>query len=775
MTQKYNQDFLGLNGFIWFFGVVEDNVDPIKTGRLKVRCIEWHTNDKGKLPTKDLPWAQVMMPVNSSSNSGVGESPTGIQNGSWVVGFFMDGEKANRPLIIGTIPGVPMAPANPSVGFNDPEGTYPKFIFQPDTNKLARNDGDYPPDIVDKKEADRETGVPIANKGTTWNEPPPAYNSVYPDNDVYEGKGGVIREYDSTEGNERIHHYHPKGSFAEYNALGNFHHKVKNDRYEIIAGSDFVYIKGNANLTIDGNCHTHIEGNWDIFVGGYKKEIIGKNLTQQVGEDADISSGGDTNLTAGGNLDAMGSRIDLNKGAGGLLGGLLSAAVSFGLGQMLNAIGDSLMTSLTNVAGQVTDVSQLATQGASIIEKTRGAGFSFAGAPEFMKAGAGLAARNVATQTANITRQINFVNSIKGFVKPAVDFAASNISGGSLVGAATGFAKAAGASLLGDLTKTFTGITDFQEQITNSFEVNETFGPTGAKMINTAIDNVFNPANVLNGFDVDIFKDKTLSEVKNVVANDFGNLASEKINDQFDTTIQEYFNVQTMFRGALDPGYFTKLKDEPLKMLESSLNMREIAEKAAEPYQRSFQATTGATREAINAETKRGILNATASSIGEGLNFKNIKDAQGGNTLDFNRNTNPNADNLVNNGQKQNLISFAALNANQKVIQEQNNLPVAELVETKFREETNRLRNAPTDDITQPGGIFKQAGTSGIVEEEYYDVDELGLRTEKFQAYQYIGATMQDGTIVTGDTHAEHMKELNDLRRGVERTNERKF
>ena len=97
MSKKYDTDFLGFNGFIWFFGVVEDNNDPIKTGRLKVRCIEWHTNDKGKLPTADLPWAQVMMPVNSSSNSGVGESPTGIQNGSWVVGFFMDGEKANRP------------------------------------------------------------------------------------------------------------------------------------------------------------------------------------------------------------------------------------------------------------------------------------------------------------------------------------------------------------------------------------------------------------------------------------------------------------------------------------------------------------------------------------------------------------------------------------------------------------------------------------------------------------------------------------------------------
>lgn len=728
MTKKYDKDFLGFNGFVWFFGVVEDNNDPIKTGRLKVRCIEWHTNDKGKLPTADLPWAQVMMPVNSSSNSGVGESPTGIQNGSWVVGFFMDGEKANRPLIIGTIPGVPMAPANPSVGFNDPEGTYPKFIFQPDTNKLARNDGDYPPDIVDKKEADRETGIPIANKGTTWNEPPPAYNSEYPDNDVYEGKGGVIREYDNTEGNERIHHYHPKGSFAEYNALGNFHHKVKNDNYEIIAGSDFVYIKGNANLTIDGNCHTHIEGNWDIFVGGYKKEIIGGKLTQQVAEDADISTGGDTNLTAGGNMDMLGSRIDLNKGAGGLLGGLLSAAISFGMGQMLNAIGDSLMTSLSNVASEFTDVSQLATGGASIIEKTAGTGLNFSGAPAFMKAPAD-ALKSVASQTASLTRQINFVNTVKGFVKPAVDFAASNISGGNLVGAATGFAKAAGASLLGDLTKTFTGITDFQEQITNSFAVNETFGPTGAKMINTAIDNVFNPANVLNGFDVDIFKDRTLGQVKQVVANDFGNLATEKINEQFDTTIEEYFNVQTMFRTVIEPDF---LKQDPMTILSASLNTRAIAEKAAEGLDRGFIARNSITKDGAVQEVKRGIERGMANRFTD--RFTN-----GQSKVNFT---------------DLNIIRQEILDNKPKTGPALDNLDVANFNE----QEMNRvfvdfaLNN-------QPGSTFENATA------QYREWDLENNRVELKEIKILELEELADGTAVTPENHSEKVKERGDAER----------
>ena len=52
------------NGFMWFTGVVEDRIDPEYLGRVKVRCIEIHTDDKLQLPTPDLPWAQVVLPVH---------------------------------------------------------------------------------------------------------------------------------------------------------------------------------------------------------------------------------------------------------------------------------------------------------------------------------------------------------------------------------------------------------------------------------------------------------------------------------------------------------------------------------------------------------------------------------------------------------------------------------------------------------------------------------------------------------------------------------------
>ena len=59
------QNFMGMDGFIWFVGVVEDREDPSQLGRVRVRCVGYHTDDKSKIPTADLPWAHVMHPVTT--------------------------------------------------------------------------------------------------------------------------------------------------------------------------------------------------------------------------------------------------------------------------------------------------------------------------------------------------------------------------------------------------------------------------------------------------------------------------------------------------------------------------------------------------------------------------------------------------------------------------------------------------------------------------------------------------------------------------------------
>ena len=112
--------FMGLDGFVWFVGGVEDRNDPDELGRVRVRCLGFHTEDLVKLPTADLPWAHVMHPATDPSMHGMGNSPSFLVEGGWVVGFFRDAAEKQQPIIIGTLPGVPKSSADPTKGFNDP-------------------------------------------------------------------------------------------------------------------------------------------------------------------------------------------------------------------------------------------------------------------------------------------------------------------------------------------------------------------------------------------------------------------------------------------------------------------------------------------------------------------------------------------------------------------------------------------------------------------------------------------------------------------------------
>ena len=47
-------NFMGKDGFQWFVGVVEDRQDPQRVGRVRVRCLGYHTPDNVQLPTACL-------------------------------------------------------------------------------------------------------------------------------------------------------------------------------------------------------------------------------------------------------------------------------------------------------------------------------------------------------------------------------------------------------------------------------------------------------------------------------------------------------------------------------------------------------------------------------------------------------------------------------------------------------------------------------------------------------------------------------------------------
>ena len=52
--QEVYKHFMGEDGFVWFTGVVEDRNDPDALGRVRVRCLGFHTEDLNDIPTADL-------------------------------------------------------------------------------------------------------------------------------------------------------------------------------------------------------------------------------------------------------------------------------------------------------------------------------------------------------------------------------------------------------------------------------------------------------------------------------------------------------------------------------------------------------------------------------------------------------------------------------------------------------------------------------------------------------------------------------------------------
>jgi len=111
---KMVNNFAGLNGFVWWVGVVENRMDPLQVGRCQVRIFGWHTDNKQLIPTDDLPWCMPLYPLNRSKDF---STP---REGDYIIGFFFDGESGQFPVMMGVLPGIQGPVASGDSGFQDP-------------------------------------------------------------------------------------------------------------------------------------------------------------------------------------------------------------------------------------------------------------------------------------------------------------------------------------------------------------------------------------------------------------------------------------------------------------------------------------------------------------------------------------------------------------------------------------------------------------------------------------------------------------------------------
>ena len=308
---------MGLDGFVWFIGVVENRNDPAKLGRVQVRCLGYHTENLIDIPSADLPWAHVMHPVTDPSMQGLGNSPSFLTEGSWVVGFFRDAVERQQPVIMGSLPGVPANVADKTKGFNDPNGKYPAksiehsfhSVGESDVSKLARGvDAEGHGSLIERRGNRIETSVGIetaikpnievvnekskTETASTFSEPHPrgveitdeTNTGVYPFNHVYESESGHIQEIDDTPNGERLLRQHKGGSYEEITNTSRTV-RVEGDSYHIINGGSNVYITGNANVVTNGTLRHKVEGDYVLEVNGDFTRKIGGSEKVKIGAD----------------------------------------------------------------------------------------------------------------------------------------------------------------------------------------------------------------------------------------------------------------------------------------------------------------------------------------------------------------------------------------------------------------------------------------------------------------------------------------------------------
>tara|TARA_R110001592_G_scaffold41037_5_gene134405 strand:+ start:2381 stop:3688 length:1308 start_codon:yes stop_codon:yes gene_type:complete len=287
----------------FFIGVVEDIHDPSQLNRVRVRIFGKHIEDITLLPTKSLPWYNVVMPVTSASTSGIGQT-LGLVQGSWVFGTFIDGPNEQEALILGSLPGESTKPSQDGEGFKDPEGIYPKETGTDTPNSAT----DSISDVYKNRLAQRVTDIPIArqphlsslsddtkpeDKGVSLPDPKTYYNPQYPYNNVAQTECGHAIEHDDTPTYERISTTHCSGTSSDIISDGSKIDTIVGDGYTVHSKDNTVYIVGNCNLTVDGDVNVKCEGNYVVDVGkdmtfnvegNVKTKIGGDSITELVGK-----------------------------------------------------------------------------------------------------------------------------------------------------------------------------------------------------------------------------------------------------------------------------------------------------------------------------------------------------------------------------------------------------------------------------------------------------------------------------------------------------------
>tara|TARA_B100000674_G_scaffold419497_1_gene370352 strand:- start:103 stop:990 length:888 start_codon:yes stop_codon:yes gene_type:complete len=256
--------------------------------------------------------------------SGTGTTPSFFVEGTWVLVDFFDTDR-QEPYVIGGLPGISSSLSNSSIGFNDPNGTYPTLANVSDVHENAR--GSLTSTNATNRDSIRKTAVASADfdgfeiptvgdnlavsgsNGSSFDEPlvvSGTYKPVYPKNHVFSSETGHLFEFDDSSDHNRILLSHSSGSYFEYSNDGTLVSHVVKDLFSITSGNRNSLIEGDEVLTVDGGLKLKVNksdgasNNYDIEIGSnsnFNIMVRSGSVNFNVNGNVNIFSNDDINMS----------------------------------------------------------------------------------------------------------------------------------------------------------------------------------------------------------------------------------------------------------------------------------------------------------------------------------------------------------------------------------------------------------------------------------------------------------------------------------------------
>ena len=290
----------GFRNLLWYVGVVEDRHDATNDGRIKVRAFGIHTEDKQAMPTADLPWAIVL-------DGSYGAAMKIPSVGDWVFGFFMDGDDAQHPMVMGRVPGVnlqlPPESGAPNEANYVPAESIQNYGKPPLHRHLGGEDAQVGQGPL--QAAAVKNGIE-SSTGETWSEPPIISPERNLDNTVYTSKNdnNYVVLSDSREGDGTyILISHASGSAVQIDSHGTILVKSFGDTYNSSEG----FTMNRTEL----DSHTNVGGDWALKVErGSGKVWINGDLDIEC-ENFNVTARGTANINAAAGTNISGGKVGL--------------------------------------------------------------------------------------------------------------------------------------------------------------------------------------------------------------------------------------------------------------------------------------------------------------------------------------------------------------------------------------------------------------------------------------------------------------------------------